>query len=84
MEPERTVGVVMEKLSINIYIVKLLTGRNVELHLKARQVFNNINLPIGLKVHLELMPPNNTKGILLTSTDFKINNWPGGPSPDDY
>ena len=84
MESKRTTGIVKGKLSRSTYIVELSNGDNIELHLKARHVLNYMNLPIGKTIYLELIPPDNNKGTLLTATDYKMNNWTGGPDPNDY
>ena len=82
MESKRTTGIVRQKISIKTYIIELPDGREIEVSLKPKQQIHYVTLTIGKKIYLELIPPNNEKGTLLTETDFKLNNWPGWSS--DY
>ena len=82
MEPKRIIGIVKQKLSRKTYMVELPDGTHIEVHLKLKQIMHYVTLTIGKKIYLELIPPNNEKGTLLTETDFKLNNWPGWSS--DY
>lgn len=65
-------GKVIERFSRMKYLIELDDGDSIPISLTPKQVMNYVELEINSKVNVELIPPKNKEGLLLTESNMKM------------